>query len=123
MSGKLRPHYADLWPFDLAEDYSRARNDDERRRMLLRFGYDVPHRSEAIRLFPECFEDVTQSESDVDVHHDLNKNEPRTDSANKLAKLKAAIGIAAAVLGAVGSIPGVISLVKWLVSVFGKSEP
>ena len=39
------------WPHDLAEDYSRAGNDDERRRMLLRFGYDPEHQQEVLRLF------------------------------------------------------------------------
>lgn len=39
------------WISSELEDYRNARNDDERRRMLLCFGVDEAHRSEAERLF------------------------------------------------------------------------
>lgn len=39
------------WPSDCAEDYLRAKSDDERRKILLDFGYDLAHLSEVRRLF------------------------------------------------------------------------
>ena len=46
------PHIYEAWRPDLQEEYSRAKNDDERRRMLLLFGFDQEHASEVDRLFP-----------------------------------------------------------------------
>lgn len=39
------------WYDDEIEDYCHAKNDDERRQMLLIFGVDDAHRSDAERLF------------------------------------------------------------------------
>lgn len=43
------------WNKDQKEDFSRARSDDERRKMLSIFGYDKKMEKEARRLFPEQF--------------------------------------------------------------------
>lgn len=39
------------WHEDMNEDYRNAKNDDERRQILLAFGYDKAHEAEVIRLF------------------------------------------------------------------------
>lgn len=66
-------HRPDPWFQDEVDDYNRARSDDERRRILLRFGYDDAHQSEAERLFPPP--DVAASGEE-----DQNGNEPnKTD--------------------------------------------
>ena len=39
------------WTSDMAEDYRNARSDDERRQILLAFGYDKDHEYEVLRLF------------------------------------------------------------------------
>ena len=49
---KYPRHRPDRWHQDEVDDYNRARSDDERRRILLRFGYDDAHQSEVWRLFP-----------------------------------------------------------------------
>lgn len=52
--GKLpEPYKYGSWPQDCADDYLRAGSDDDRRNMLLLFGYDQKHLSEVRRLFPE----------------------------------------------------------------------
>ena len=51
----MRPYPApspdEPWPPDVLEDWLSARSDDERRRILLEFGYDVRHQPDAERLF------------------------------------------------------------------------
>lgn len=37
------PYRYGEWPSDCAEDYLRAKSDDERRKILLDFGYDLAH--------------------------------------------------------------------------------
>lgn len=56
-SERPRPHFEKEWRKSFQEDYSRAKNDDERRRMLILFGYDEAHASEVERLFPSPSED------------------------------------------------------------------
>lgn len=51
MSDYPKPHINREWSPDLVEDYSHARNDDERRMMLLSFGFDIHHEGEVYRLF------------------------------------------------------------------------
>lgn len=46
----------DGWEPDEIEDYRNLKTDDERRRMFCTDGFDEAHRSEAVRLFPEQFE-------------------------------------------------------------------
>lgn len=41
------------WDESCVEDYDRAKSDYDRRRMLIIFGCDEEHRSEAVRLFGE----------------------------------------------------------------------
>lgn len=45
------PYRDGEWPSDCAEDYLRSKSDDERRMILLDFGYDLAHLSEVRRLF------------------------------------------------------------------------
>lgn len=47
------PYRYGSWPSDCAEDYLRAKSDDERRTILLDFGYDPEHLPEVRRLFHE----------------------------------------------------------------------
>lgn len=52
--GRLpEPNMCGSWPQDCVEDYLHARSDDDRRSMLILFGYDQEHLSEVRRLFPE----------------------------------------------------------------------
>ena len=46
-------HCEDPWHSSYVEDYCNAKNDEERRRMLILFGYDDAHYSEVLRLFDE----------------------------------------------------------------------
>lgn len=55
----MKPPYPSChepWHPSVAEDYSHARSDDERRRMLRSFGVDAAHQAEADRLFPKYAE-------------------------------------------------------------------
>lgn len=56
MSDYPRPHLNGDWHESVAEDYENARDDDERRRILLAAGYDKAHESEVKRLFDEPLE-------------------------------------------------------------------
>lgn len=52
-----RPYFTrEEWMDSEQYDYSHARSDNERRRMLLRFGVDPAHQAEADRLFPKYAE-------------------------------------------------------------------
>lgn len=44
---------SDGWHKSELYDYSRAKSDEERRKMLLIFGFDEAHRKEARKLFPD----------------------------------------------------------------------
>ena len=50
------PSCPEPWHPSVAEDYSHARSDNERRRMLQSFGVDSAHIAEADRLFPKYAE-------------------------------------------------------------------
>lgn len=39
------------WRKEINDDYRRAKSDDERRHLLLTFGYDKAHQADVIRLF------------------------------------------------------------------------
>ena len=47
------PHIEREWPPDFVEDYAHAKSDEERRIMLLRFGYDNAHYGDVLYLFGE----------------------------------------------------------------------
>ena len=47
------PHIEREWPPDFVEDYAHAKSDEERRIMLLRFGYDDAHYGDVLYLFGE----------------------------------------------------------------------
>lgn len=53
MENYPRPYVGREWTYDLVEDYSKAKNDDERRQMLLLFGYDNAHYGDVLYLFGE----------------------------------------------------------------------
>lgn len=50
------PSCPEPWHSSVAEDYSHASSDDDRRRMLQSFGVDPAHQAEADRLFPKYAE-------------------------------------------------------------------
>ncbi len=56
MSDYPRPHLNGDWHESVAEDYENARDDDERRRILLVAGYDKAHEPEVKRLSDEPLE-------------------------------------------------------------------
>ena len=64
-----QPHIEPEWHHTLAEDYARARSDDERRRMLLRFGYDKAHESEVVRLFGALTPEEARKKKAHEVFH------------------------------------------------------
>ena len=51
MSQRPAPSPDEPWPPDVLEDWLSARSDDERRRILLEFGFDTAHQPDAARLF------------------------------------------------------------------------
>ena len=53
MSEFPKPYEFGRWEKDCEEDYRKAKNDEERKRMLLLFGFDANHISDAQRLFPD----------------------------------------------------------------------
>ena len=63
------PHIDPEWHHTLAEDYARARSDDERRRMLLRFGYDKAHEGEVVRLFGALTPEEARKKKAHEVFH------------------------------------------------------
>lgn len=64
-----QPHIEPEWHHTLAEDYDRARSDDERRRMLLRFGYDKAHEGEVVRLFGALTPEEARKKKAHEVFH------------------------------------------------------
>lgn len=64
-----QPHIEPEWHHTLAEDYARARSDDERRRMLLRFGYDKAHEGEVVRLFGALTPEEARKKKAHEVFH------------------------------------------------------
>lgn len=50
---KLPEHNPNPWHPSCVEDFNRAKSDEERRAMLISFGYDEAHKEIALRLFPE----------------------------------------------------------------------
>lgn len=64
-----QPHVDPEWHHTLAEDYSRAKSDDERRRMLLRFGYDKAHEGEVVRLFGALTPEEARKKKAYEVFH------------------------------------------------------
>lgn len=63
------PHFEDHWSYDLLEDYEQAKSDDERRYLLLRFGYDKSHKAEAEYLFNCRFDDSGQPHKNIEEDH------------------------------------------------------
>lgn len=84
------------WYDDELEDYRRAKNDDERRQMLLIFGCDEAHRMDAERLFappapevndpipidPVVFELKNQTEQ-MRKYHSYQKTQHDADEAQR----------------------------------------
>lgn len=64
-----QPHIEPEWHHTLSEDYARARSDDERRRMLLRFGYDKAHEGEVVRLFGALTPEEARKKKAHEVFH------------------------------------------------------
>ena len=86
------------WPPDVLEDWLSARSDDERRRILLEFGYDVRHRPDAERLFGASAQRAA---------HKAKQHKPQDKSdKRKLKRILAAMG---AVIGAVSAIVGLLA--------------
>lgn len=112
MSNQLKPHFEEYWSADLQADYSKARNDAERRRMLLRFGYDKDHKADAVRLFPECFKDGTQDNHSYEkpVSNDVNQTK-----RNKFDKIKDIVKVVVAVMSGVTV---VVQFVRWIIALF-----
>ena len=66
------------WPKDLVEDYRNARNDDERRQMLLIFGVDDAHQQDAKRLFVPSGSSAADNEKSGE-NNPAQNAEPETD--------------------------------------------
>lgn len=89
MSDYPKPHVDDEWTQDIAEDYRNARSDEERRRILLKAGYDHAHKSEVKRLF----DDPLELENRI-------KHEKKQAMIEKLKRRwKPIVGIFSAVIG------------------------
>lgn len=84
-----RPRFSsDPWHHSEAEDYAKARSDDERRRMLFLFGVDKAHLSELERLFPPP--DVAASGEEHHAGHEpheAERHDEEGDSGMKPHKL------------------------------------
>ncbi len=53
--GRLpEPNMCGSWPQDCVEDYLHARSDDDRRSMLILFGYDQEHLSDTRNFQLKC---------------------------------------------------------------------
>lgn len=107
MSDYPKPHVDDEWTQDIAEDYRNARSDEERRRILLKVGYDQAHKSEVKRLF----DDPLELENRI-------KHEKKQAMIEKLKRhWKPIVGIFSAVIGILtffSLLPGAWDGLLWL---------
>lgn len=97
-----KPHIEKEWDPSISEDYRNARSDDERRRILLKAGYDQAHKSEVKRLF----DDPLELENRI-------KDEKKKAV---IAKLKKGLSVFLAVIGAVATILTIVEVVVFLSS-------
>ena len=112
-----RPYFTrEEWIPSELEDYRSARSDDERRRMLLRFGVDPAHQAEADRLF--CEEQTDQDEADHALTKDGGNNAAQDlvvlpdHPRSKKDKVKEAVGY----LETVGQVGGMVyKIVRFIV--------
>lgn len=98
----MRPYPApspdEPWPPDVLEDWLSAHSDDERRRILLEFGYDVRHQPDAERLFCASAQRTAQYPK---------QHQPQGQSDKR--KLKRILAAIAAAIGAVSAIIGLLA--------------
>lgn len=107
MSDYPKPHVDDEWTQDIAEDYRNARSDEERRRILLKAGYDQAHKSEVKRLFDDPLELENR------IKHE--KKQAVVDKLKKRCKLLFKIcGVILAVLTFFSLLPGAWDGFLWL---------
>lgn len=97
-----KPHIEGKWSEDIEEDYRNARNDDERRRILLKAGYDQAHKSEVRRLFDEPLE--------------LENRKKHEKKKAVIEKLKNGLSVFLAVIGAVATILTIFEVAVFLSS-------
>jgi len=108
MSNQLKPHFEEYWSADLQADYSKARNDDERRRMLLRFGYDKDHKADAVRLFPEYFENSLTNVPESTEPENAENQSRKNSTTNKFVEVGEVSGAAV----------NIIAFIRLLISFF-----
>ena len=99
------------WHPSELEDYNHARNDDERRQMLLIFGYDEAHRRDAERLFGPTSPaiesalpvspDIPEPCSPQDPQHRNNDNQAHSGKFVKICKV---IALFSAIVGFIASL-------------------
>lgn len=107
-----QPHIEPEWHHTLSEDYARARSDDERRRMLLRFGYDKAHEGEVVRLFGALTPEEARKKKTQEV---LRSKEAESfkDAAVELAEKSAVLKLI---------LRGVLLVRRFVVTFFPKHE-
>ena len=112
------PHFEEYWSHDLLEDYEHAHNYEERRYLLLRFGYDKAHKSDAERLF-SCRFDLSgyphkdTVEDYTEVEH--TNTAPKTKHRQKFYKKSSFWSMLIAVLGLIWAIAwGVVTYFELL---------
>lgn len=98
MSQRPAPSPDEPWPPDVLEDWLSARSDDERRRILLEFGFDTAHQPDAARLF-------VASAQRTPNHPKQHKPQDKSDKR----KLKRILAVIAAVIGAASAIVGLLA--------------
>lgn len=103
MSDYPKPHIDGDWHPSISEDYENARDDDERRHILLSAGYDKAHESEVKRLFDEPLE--------------LENRKKHEKKKAVMKKLKKGFSAFPKVCGAIITIVGVVEAILFLFSI------
>ena len=88
------------WHEDMNEDYRNARDDDERRQILLSFGYDKAHEAEVYRLFGPPSNSPEGQKSELPEQEEKEKQHPVCQHLRK--RWKQLVGAAAGVGALVG---------------------
>ena len=102
-----RPHIDGDWHPSIAEDYDNARDDDERRHILLKEGYDQAHKSEVKRLFDEPLE--LEKKKEEEKHQEIRKK-----VKERRQKIRTIVLDIFAAVAFLASIPAAVQFIRWL---------
>jgi len=108
MSDYPKPHIDGDWHPSIAEDYDNARDDDERRHILLKEGYDQAHKSEVKRLFDEPLE--LEKKKEEEKHQEIRKK-----VKERRQKIRTIVLDIFAAVAFLASIPAAVQFIRWLV--------